>query len=327
MHPLVSVIVIAFGQLDQIRRLLSSIQRQKHRNLEVILVDNMRSKELQSYVERMKGEWSFRVLYVPSLNIGHAGGNVLGLRYAQGEFLFLLNPDTWLERDTISTLCRKFRLERDTVMVLVPKVMIRNSNRIHSVGQKRWRWNLYVNVGQGEEDVGQYDGPKFVEAFDGAAVMLRVALLEHTFLFDPTFFQGQESVDLAERTRDLGFQIRTCPHAVVHHQIGGTMDAKTRDRMRVLLVRNSLVHTLRNKGWWTFLGTLLFAVCWSNIYWPIKNRNLKWATINAKGILRFILDFGLFERAPQRTRCRAYPKPRGKIAVTVHQGPEAQFSG
>ena len=304
-YPLVSVIVIAYGHLDQVKRLISSIQRQKHRNLEVILVDNMRSKELQSYVERKNGEWSFRVLYLPSLNIGHAGGNVLGLRYAKGEYLFLLNPDTWLERDTISTLCRKFGVERDTVMVLVPKVMIGNSNRIHSVGQTRWRWNLYVNLGQGEEDVGQYDDPKFVEAFDGAAVMFREAFLQHTFLFDPTFFQGQESVDLAERIRALGFQIRTCPKAVVHHKIGGTMDAKTRDRMRVLLVRNSLVHTLRNKGWWTFLGTLLFAVCWSNIYWPIKNRNLKWATINARGILRFIRDFGLFERAP----VNALPRP------------------
>jgi GT2 family glycosyltransferase len=124
--------------------------------------------------------------------------------------------------------------------------------------------------------------------------------LRHTFLFDPNFFQGLESVDLAERTSRLGFKIRTCPLAVVHHLKGGTTDQKARERMHVLLVRNSLLHTLRNKGWRTFLGTLLFAVCWSNICLPLKNKNIRWAIINVKGIFGFFIGLGKLATPPRK---------------------------
>lgn len=288
----VSVVVVAFRRLDQVRRLMRSLETQKFMDLEVILVDNARSDELSNYVQGMKVQSKLRVIYLPNDNTGYAGGNVTGVRYARAELVLVLNPDTWLEDDTIQELYDQFRRSPGSTGVLVPKVMISDSGNINSVGQKTWKENLYVNIGYLEKDQGQYDFPRQVEAFDGAAFMFRRTILNGTYLFDPSFFHGQEVVDLAERVRKLGFEIWTCPAAVVHHEIGGTIGPQEKHYLRVLLVRNALIHTMRNKGLTPLLRTLVFGLLRMNVYWALKVKKYEEATITIEGVFRFFIDSG-----------------------------------
>lgn len=290
MHPRVSVVVVAYGRLDQVRRLLRSLGEQKFKGFELILVDNARSADLKEYVERGSRS-GFNITYVPNDNTGYAGGNVIGIRYAKAELILILNPDTWLENDTIQKLYVRFAKSESNLAVLVPKVMISDSDIINSIGQRLWKENLYVNVGYLEKDTGQYDTPRRVEAFDGAAFMFRRQILERTYLFDPIFFHGQEVVDLAERVSDLGYEMWVCPEAIVHHEVGGTIEPRKRKHLRVLLVRNALIHTMRNKGLTALLRTIIFGFL-ANIYWALKLKKYREAIITLEGIFRFFVDSG-----------------------------------
>ena len=135
--------------------------------------------------------------------------------------MFIVNPDTSIAETAIELLVTDFSRRPDNVMVLVPKIMIRQTDLINSIGMKRIRpsENLYTNIGYLEHDKGQFDIPQEVTAFDGSAFMFRKELLHHTYLFDVRFFFGNETVDLAERMSNLGLSAWTCPKAMVRHEL------------------------------------------------------------------------------------------------------------
>jgi GT2 family glycosyltransferase len=185
-------------------------------------------------------------------------------------------------------------------MVLVPKIMIRDSKVINSVGMKRVRESedIYTNIGYLEHDHGQFDVSERVQAFDGSAFMFRRELLSLTFLFDPQFFFGEETTDLAERMSKLGFSAYTCPNALVHHELRGTVTStKQNDRMASIIVRNSLIRTMRNTQTTMFWRTLIIGVCFRNIIGRLITRNnSRAAIIYMRGLAMFILQLGIFIR-------------------------------
>jgi hypothetical protein len=308
----VSVIVVSYNDLQHLRHLLPSIKCQSFREFELIVVDNARNAAVQKYVSALRGKWSQRVVYVPSLNEGYPGGNMLGSRYAKGDYVMVLNPDTFLEKRAIEFMVRDFSKKSNQVMVLVPKILIRQTDTINSIGMRRIRpsENIYTNIGYLEHDVGQYDVPQRVEAFDGSAFMFRRRLLRYTYLFDPRFFFGNETVDLAERMRKLGFSAYTCPRAVVRHYLRGTVtSSKENDKLTMIIVRNALIHTLRNTDTIMFFRTLIIGMCIRNIFGRLlMGQNRRIAISYLRGVMMFIIQLGKFKNAPclvkHATSCR-----------------------
>jgi GT2 family glycosyltransferase len=239
-------------------------------------------------------------VYVPNVNEGYPGGNVTGVRYAKGDYVMITNPDTTLEKGAIERLVRDFLHRPDDVMVLVPKIMIRQSNVLNSIGMKRIRpmENIYTNIGYLERDAGQFDAPRKVEAFDGSAFMFRRQLLRHTHLFDPRFFFGSDATDLAERINKLGFGIWTCPRAVVRHEMRGSVGStNVNEQLVVLIVRNALIHTLKNMGWGMFLQTIVVGMLYRNIFARFVTRqHPRLAILYLRGVAKFFFDLGLFLR-------------------------------
>jgi hypothetical protein len=269
------------------------------RDFELVIVDNGDGDELRKSIQSRRQ--TFPIQYVRNLTAykGYTGGIDAGVRQASGKLLLILNPDTRLPPDSLKIMADQIRRQPSDVMILVPKVLIRNTDVINSIGMRRIRpaENVYVNIGWRERDIGQYDSPKRVEAFDGAAFMLRRELLKHTYVFDPRFFFGHDSTDLAERVQKLGFSILTCPDAIVRHEVRATA-AESNDELGVLLVRNLLIHTLRNMGWRMFLNTLIVGIVLRHLILPIliRHRNIPGPVTYATGVIRFFFDIGKFNR-------------------------------
>ena len=265
-------------------------------------MDNARSETVRKYAEELQANGHRRIVYVPNVNDGYTGGNVTGVKHAKGDYVMITNPDTILEKDTMEKLVRDFSRKPDNVMVLVPKILIRQTDVINSIGMKRIRptENIYTNIGFMDRDVGQFDAPQKVEAFDGAAFMFRRKLLHSTYLFDPRYFFGNECVDLAERMAKLGFSAYTCPSAVVHHQLRGSFSSsKENDRITVIIIRNSLVHTLHNTDLTMFLRTLIIGICFRNIFGRIlTGNNRRLTTVYLRALIMFVTQLGRFSGQP-----------------------------
>src|SRR5208282_932295 len=225
--PWVSIVTVSHSakSASYLMKLMDTLDQQTFRDFELIVVDNEGSDALKRWLELRQNTYAARYVQNISDYKGYPGGISAGVKESRGQLLLILNPDTRLEYTSLATMVKEFNRQPPDIMVLVPKVMIRDSNVINSIGMKRMRFNenIYSNIGWMERDVGQFDRPMLVKAFDGAAFMIKRELLTYTYVFDPRFFFGHDSTDLAERVDKLGFRMTTCPSAVVKHEVRSTV--------------------------------------------------------------------------------------------------------
>ena len=102
---LIYTIVVTYNGANFIRKCLSSI-RESNIFSEVIVIDNNSSDATVSIIEKEFREVN---LIVKEKNLGFGKANNLGLRKALAEgadYVFLLNQDAWVEKETIEHLIR-----------------------------------------------------------------------------------------------------------------------------------------------------------------------------------------------------------------------------
>jgi len=100
------------------------------------------------------------------------------------------------------------------VDVAVPHELVRVVNNVGT----RWTSDgSGADRGWLEVDRGQYDAPTDVDAWCGAAVLLRRAYLDEVGDFDESLFLYYEDIELSRRGAQHGWRYRTCPRSVVRH--------------------------------------------------------------------------------------------------------------
>jgi N-acetylglucosaminyl-diphospho-decaprenol L-rhamnosyltransferase len=174
------------------------------------------------------------VVLRPSRNLGFAGGMNLGISHALqvgASAVAILNDDTTVTDGWLTALAARL-LDGEHVGVVQPKLLFPGPtpHRISSVGV-HWRADgAGIDIGCGELDVGQYDHPRSIEVFTGAAALLARGFVEATGGFDEDYFLYYEDVDLSLRGRELGWRYVCEPAAVVHHRAGATTATRPEER-------------------------------------------------------------------------------------------------
>ena len=116
--PLVSIITINWNNNDDTSEMLKSLLRISYPNYEIIVVDNYST---QCDASCLKMEFPEIRLVMSTKNLGFAGGNNLGLKYASGEYILLLNNDTVVHENFLEPLVRL--MERDhKIGIVSPKI-------------------------------------------------------------------------------------------------------------------------------------------------------------------------------------------------------------
>jgi len=98
--PLVSIIIPAYQSAATIGRTLTDIYSQTWPNLEVIIVDDGSTDQL----EQALATWRTRLRIIRQPNRGAAAARNTGAAQARGEFLLFIDADTSLEPDMLTTM-------------------------------------------------------------------------------------------------------------------------------------------------------------------------------------------------------------------------------
>lgn len=214
-EDVVSIVIVSYNDLDLLRELIPLIEKQTYKHIEVICVINGTDKKVNEYLLKKQV-----IVIDPKANLWYSGGNNLGVSKSRGEYIFILNSDTRLEKDTIANLvlCGKSYKEAS---VIVPKVLS-YTGKIDSVGKRFIALGWDMRIGAGEEDHGQYDDYHEVPCFDGVAFLIRRKVIEEVGLFDTRYKFFKETLDLSCRLLNKGHKSITCPNAIVYHKRGGT---------------------------------------------------------------------------------------------------------
>jgi GT2 family glycosyltransferase len=154
----------------------------------------------------------------PNPNIGFARANNLLIRRAQGEFIVLLNPDTWVTRGWLESLISTAESAPD--IGIVQSKTLRPNGLLDSTGHRySFVYGVYMPGDRGalEPDRGQYDHQTELKTATFASVLIKRKVFETSGLLDEKMFLYCEDMEFCLRAARHGWRIVYCPSSVVYH--------------------------------------------------------------------------------------------------------------
>jgi GT2 family glycosyltransferase len=213
MPVLTSIIVVNYNGGEQVLECLRSLEAGGGERQEVIVVDNASQ---DGSAERIEKAFPGVRLIRTTTNLGFGGGNNLGARQAQGQYLAFVNPDTRVEPGWQEALRRALEADPRAGMATARILLGERPDRVNACGNEMHLSGLTLCRGMGQPRQA-YDTPCEVGAVSGAAFLMRRELFERLGGFDASFFLYMEDSDLSLRVRLAGRRILYVPEAVVYH--------------------------------------------------------------------------------------------------------------
>ena len=255
--PFLSLIMTNKNAYKWLDKCLSSIDSQSFKDFEVIFVDNCSTDNSIKFVAT-KYPWVKIIKNYKDL--GFSGGNNLGVSHSKGEYLLLLNTDTYLNKDSLKVLIKSIHKNGPDNIYQMDLRFYDQSN-INGKPLKLGMDIFGYPIGDG----------KFFYA-EGSALAIKKKLFDSLGGFDDKFYMYLEDVDLCWRARLMGTDIIFVPKAYVFHFGGGTSSqpstfqnqktlgyATTMDR-RFHAQKNNIRSLIKNYSFFNLLWSLPLSI-------------------------------------------------------------------
>lgn len=260
LSPKLSIITINYGGSAHVEKLWQSIQTHAaHLEYEFIVVDNASPLNDAEALEKLFTNTSVHLIKLKE-NLGFGGGYSEGIKFAQGEYLAIINPDIQLTSTSLSPLLEA--LESETRASLVaPRLM----NPDGSVQQNarhfptpwvmfgrrlasRFNWSY-----DSEEKWYQSQSPQAVDWVQGSFMCLKKDTFTNLLNgFDSRFFLFLEDTDLCRQLWKHNLRVLLVPAAIAIHS-------------QHRLSGGNLWEAWRKKTFWIHLSSAL------KYFWKYKN--------------------------------------------------------
>jgi len=230
--PKASVIVLTYNNLDYTKACLDSLERfTDYPDWELIIVDNASTDGTPAFLKDYANNRPHMRLILNDENLGFAGGNNCGLRAAQGDYVVLLNNDTYVTQGWLYGLIR--HLTKDPQLGLVGPV----TNNIGNEAKIDIHYNDMREMAAAARaytsDHARQLMPNDVVAF--FCVACRRSLLEKVGLLDEQFELGFfEDDDFCRRVREAGYTVAIAEDVFIHHHLSASFGSlPNEDRKRL----------------------------------------------------------------------------------------------
>jgi len=231
--PKIFIIILNYNGKSTIKSCLDSVFCCDYPNFEVVVVDND-SKD--GSLELAKNLYSKFHFIKNEKNIGFSAGNNLGIRFAlekMADYVFLLNNDAVLEKDTLSKLIAS--AEKEKAGIFSPLIYAGNNKIWYSGGMIKWAQMKNVH-----ESRLPKSGDSYSTAYvTGCAMLVKKEVFKKIGLFSEDYFLYYEDADFCVRAKKEGFDSMVIPTAKITHFEKSELD-------------------LSNKIYWLVLSGLIF---------------------------------------------------------------------
>jgi GT2 family glycosyltransferase len=250
--PRVSAVVVSFNSRSHLERCLDSVLDSV---ADAIVVD---SGSTDGSAELVRNRYpSVRVLEIENNGFGAAMN--AGVEESRGDYLLLLNADTWASNGAVEALVRC--LESGSRNAVVgPRLVNPDGSLQRSVRGFPTPWRLVTEYfflrwfaprsralnafyGAGFDHSSQRDAEFLV----GAVLLVRRTAFEEAGGFDTGFFMFNEEVDLSYRLVQTGWRIVFCPDAEFTH-VGGASTKPVWSSMYREQLRSHLRFLTKHRG-------------------------------------------------------------------------------
>jgi len=156
MNNLISIIIVNYNGQKWLKKLFDSLLVQTYKNFEIIFVDNGSVDDSVKFIQDNYKDYRIKI-FKNNKNLGFAGGNNFGIENTSGDYILLLNNDTWLESDFLQRIY--FFYEKNSFDVVAPyekdyenvKIFEKYSCKLDLLGHpiylrdKNYRNNFYLS--------------------------------------------------------------------------------------------------------------------------------------------------------------------------------------
>jgi GT2 family glycosyltransferase/glycosyltransferase involved in cell wall biosynthesis/SAM-dependent methyltransferase len=245
--PRVSVIVVTYNNLDLTRACLDSIdEHSDYDPLEVIVVDNASTDGTREFLSEWVTAIPNRRLILNDENRGFAAANNQGLMVASGEYLVILNNDTYVTPGWVRTLVK--HLQRDKNVGLIGPV----TNNIGNEAKINIKYGsmaemLRASARYTRRHIGQTLPINNAAFF---CVMMPRDVYMRTGPLDEAFGRGFfEDDDYCRRIEQLKLRIVCAKDVFIHHHLSASFNKlKNQDRLD-LFERNKAIYEAKWGKW------------------------------------------------------------------------------
>ena len=226
-----SICLVPLNALYYLEPLLASIEQYSSGlTYEVIVVDNGSTDGTTDWIKEHHPEIS---LTRNQANLGFTRGNNQAMEMAKGDFILLLNPDTFLTEDCFGPQL-DFLRENPDVGITIPKVLNADGSfqqqsrrgdarpievfgyflKLGKLFPKNKALNGYLQSWLPVDEVAE------VKAVSGSCMFIRREVYEKIGGLDERFFAYQEDSDYCLRARQAGWKVMYVPLSSIIHYAG-----------------------------------------------------------------------------------------------------------
>lgn len=243
---MVSIITVNYNGWRDTCELLASLKEvETYPSYEVIVVDNASRDNDARRIREAHPE--ARVVSC-GRNLGFAGGNNVGCKYAQGDYLFFLNNDMIIRKPVLAALVR--RMSDKKVGGVSPCIRyFYEPERLQYYGYTDMtRYTLRHTIAPfSPSRMGEYMLPKETDVLHGGAMMVRREVLETVGKMSEAYFLFFEEFDWSLRMRKAGYTLYYEPASEVYHKESASIPRATPFR-EYYLTRARMLYARRNTG-------------------------------------------------------------------------------
>lgn len=279
-EPLVSLITVNYNQPQVTADFLKSLSCLTYTNWEVIVVDNASPQYSSAY---LKKDFPFITHISSPENIGFAGGNNIGLHYAKGEYLLLINNDTEVTPGLLTELVSYMQTHTDCG-IACPKIkyfytpdtiQYAGAIGLHPLTSRSY------DIGYMEKDNGQRNDQRITDLPMGAAMMIAADKLAKVGRMSEMFFLYYEELDWAARFKHAGYPVHYVGTAEIYHK-ESVSTGKNSAFKTYYIYRNRFLYIRRNYHGFRWLIAAAFFVSISCIVHMLKHATKKeWGHVSS----------------------------------------------
>ena len=249
----VTFIIVTYKSEKVIKNCLDSLPKESKK----IIIENSKNQNLKK--ELLSNYDNIEVII--SENIGMGASNNIGIQISETKYAYVINPDTFLKKDTMSNVIETLK-SIDDFTILSPL----NSNNNYP------NYKIYNN--QTKNDSKVLD----VDEVDGFSMLLNKSKFKNMNYFDENFFLYLENSDLCKRVKNSGGKIFIFKNSLIDH-LGASSTS---------ISSNKDFEYLRNWHW-----------MWSKFYFNKKHYGFPTATLKTlsnlfSSIIKFLYYLIIF---------------------------------
>ncbi len=227
----ISIVIVNYNVKEYLSSLLNSIKKASGTlNIEIFVVDNVSTDGSKEFIPSRFPEISY--IYNEK-NVGFGIANNQAIALAKGKYILIINPDTLVSEDTLSTMLKHMEENEKCgaagCKILNPDGTFAPESRrsVPSIWTAATKLFGLSAIFPKNKLFGQYylswmdeDEPSQVPVLSGSFMFWRGSVLKELQGFDERFFMYGEDIDLCYRIQSLGYYIDYVPTTSIIHYKG-----------------------------------------------------------------------------------------------------------